>query len=302
MTRMSRMFTFANRRPDFLILGAQKSGTSALEFFLSQHPRIRCAKRKEVGFFNRDKCYARGEEWYGRHFGRRWRSGLLFFEATPEYLYYPFVAERIFRFDPRMKLIALLRDPVERAFSAWNMFRQMHNDPEMKEAAIRHFLADANAEVQRALVDLLRAPEFPDFCHCVERELEAVEAGRSQPLEPSFVRRGIYREQVERFYRFFPSDNLLILESKELKTDRRACLNRVLQFLGLPEADWDRTNLEDQHARPYAAQMDEGARKRLEVFFAPENAGFYRLIGRDFGWGSGAPKPSSGQDEPVGCD
>jgi hypothetical protein len=78
------MFDFPKRRPDFLIIGAQKAGTSTLEFFLSQHSRIKCARQKEVGFFNRDKVHHLGANWYGRQFPRRDWPGILLFEATPD--------------------------------------------------------------------------------------------------------------------------------------------------------------------------------------------------------------------------
>ena len=79
------MFDFLKRKPDFLIVGAQKSGTTALQSFLNQHPRIKCAERKEVGFFNRDKCYQQGAAWYTRHFPRPSWPGTLLFEATPDF-------------------------------------------------------------------------------------------------------------------------------------------------------------------------------------------------------------------------
>lgn len=278
------MFDFLKRRPDFLIVGAQKAGTSALESYLSEHPRIRCAKRKEVGFFSRDKCYRSGADWYEGQFPYRTRPGLLFFEATPEYLYYPFAAERIFQFHSRIKLIVLLRNPVERAFSAWNMFRQLHSDPVVRDATIKDYLKDANPDIKRPLLELLRGSEFPDFQACVENEIEMLLAGKPKPLEPSFVQRGLYADQVQRFYRQFPGENLLVLESAELREHRAMLLNRVLRFLGLRETDWTRTELPDKHVRPYDSTMPEQTRKTLQEFFQPHNAKLYSILGREFNW------------------
>ncbi|HWI56250.1 MAG TPA: sulfotransferase domain-containing protein, partial [Bacillota bacterium] len=155
------MLYFLKRRPDFLILGAQKAGTSSLEFFLSQHPQIKCARTKEVGFFSRDQLFQSGPGWYARQFPRRNWPGTLLFEATPEYLYYPFAAERIREFDPRMKCLILLRNPVNRAFSAWNMYRQFHSDPQIKAQTIREYLEGTKPEVLRPLLELLDRPQFP---------------------------------------------------------------------------------------------------------------------------------------------
>jgi len=279
------MFGFLKRRPDFLIVGAQKAGTSSLEFFLGRHPGIKRARKKEVGFFSRDKVYDLGANWYAKQFPHRGRLGVLLFEATPEYLYYPFVAERIFRFNPGMKLIILLRNPVERAFSAWNMFRQIHADPRIQEATIQEYLEQANPDARCPSLELLGRADFPDFHSCVQAEIDALLAGGSQSLEPSFVRRGLYCEQVQRFYRQFPKQNILVMESSELKRRRAASLNQVLRFLGKPEAEWDQISLEDKHVRPYDSVMAEHTRTLLQRFFEPHNARLYSVLGREFDWG-----------------
>lgn len=289
------MFDFLKRRPDFLIVGAQKAGTSSLESFLSQHPRIKCANKKEVGFFSRDRVYGLGTDWYARQFPYKRRLGMQLFEATPEYLYYPFVAQRIYQFNPRMKLIILLRNPVERAFSAWNMFRQMHADLRIKDETIKEYLEEANPENKDPLLELLGKTQFPDFHTCVQDEINALLADKPRALEPSFVRRGLYCEQVQRFYQQFPEGSILILESAELKNDRGAALNRVLGFLGLPQTDRKRTTLQDKHVRHYDSPMAAPTRKMLQEFFEQHNARLYSAIGREFDW------DCCGKHEHSGC-
>jgi hypothetical protein len=278
------MFDFLKRRPDFLILGAQKAGTSSLEWFLSQHPRIRCARKKEVGFFSRDRVYSRGAGWYARQFPYRWSPGVQLFEATPGYLYYPFVTERIFQLNPRMKLIIVLRNPVERAFSAWNMFRQIHADPAIRGSTIKEYIEDANPEAKDPVMELLGRKQFPNFHSCVADEINAFRTGPPQALEPSFVRRGLYCEQVERLYRQFPRESILILESAELKKDRLQALNRVLSFLDLPQTDWAQAPLQDKNVRQYDCPMADSTRELLEEFFEEPNARLYSAIGRVFDW------------------
>jgi Sulfotransferase domain len=290
------MLGFLKRAPDFLILGAQKAGTSSLEFFLGRHPRIRCAHTKEVGFFSRDRMYHQGAAWYARQFPRRLRPGIQLFEATPEYLYYPFVAERIARFNPRLKLIVLLRNPVERAFSAWNMFRQMHADAAIRDQTIKQYIEEANAEAREPILELLGRKEFPDFDACVECELNALRRGTARALEPSFVRRGLYHEQVQRFGQYFPPESLLILESAELKQDRAGAVNRVLAFLGLAAADWPQTALQDQHVRQYDVAMAESTRTALQKFYEEPNARLYSAIGRAFDWDRAPARPASKAD------
>jgi len=278
------MFDFLKRRPDFLIVGAQKAGTSSLESFLASHPQIGCANKKEVGFFSRDRLYSFGTDWYARQFPYRRRPGVQLFEATPEYLYYPFVPDRIFRFNPRIKLIILLRNPVERAFSAWNMFRQMHAAPSIRDRTIQEYLEDANPEDKAPVLELLYGTRFPDFHSCVVDEIDALRNGKPQALEPSFVRRGLYFQQLERFYRLFPRENILIVESSELKNHRVAVMSRVLNFLGVRQTAREQTLLQDKHVRQYAHSMENVTRKLLLDFFEQPNAKLYSVIGRAFDW------------------
>ncbi len=254
-----------------------------MESILRTHPRIKCAKTKEVGFFNRDKFYQLGLDWYARQFPYRFSPNVLLFEGTPEYLYYPFVTERILRFDPHLKLIVLLRDPVERAFSAWNMFRHFHSDPRIKNDIIRKFLEDANPDVKQPLIGLLSTSTFPDFHDCVQEEINAFNTTR-ECLEPSFVKRGLYADQIERFHRQFSKEKMLILESKELKNDRRGTVNQVLQFLQVPERNGTLDDVEDKNVRPYTSQICAQTRKLLQDFFRPHNARLYALLGRHFAW------------------
>ena len=280
----NRMMAFLKRRPDFLIVGAQKAGTTALQIYLSQHPRIQCAVKKEVNFFKHDKFYGRGEAWYARQFPRRWRPGVLLFEATPGYLYFPFVADRIREFDPRIKLIMLLRNPVERAYSAWNMFRLVHQDAKMKAEVLEEFYEVANPDIRRSNLDLLNSPVFPDFLACVQEEIARFQAGDAPVEDPGFVRRGIYWEQVQRFYQRFPRENILILETNELRTGRAASLNRVLRLLNLPPYDWNNVDLKEENQHRYDMKMTDSTRRLLRDFFQPHNEKLYSIIGRDFSW------------------
>ncbi|HSU56388.1 MAG TPA: sulfotransferase [Candidatus Dormibacteraeota bacterium] len=280
------MFDWLKRKPDFLILGSQKAGTTSFERLLRKHPSIKCARTKEIGFFNRDYYYQEGEKWYAQQFPRRLLPGTLLFEGTPEYLYYPFVAERILRFHPGMKLLVLLRNPTQRAFSAWNMFRDFHTKPAVKRLIIEMFLDHANPEVKTPLLDLLNQPEFPDFESCVELELTAAGNGDAAPLEPSFVRRGLYADQISRFQALFPTQNLLVLDAARLRQDRAGTLNQALRFLGLSECKCEDEAVEDQNVRPYVTKLSDATRKQLDDFYRPHNAKLNALLGRDFGWNS----------------
>jgi hypothetical protein len=114
-------------RPSFLVIGGVKCGTTALHRYLCDHPKIVPAWDKEIHFFDQNVSYIeRGPNWYHAKFPPPFRLGVgrQTFEATPSYLYqFPRCAERIYNYDPRLKLIVLLRAPVERAYSHWKMLR-----------------------------------------------------------------------------------------------------------------------------------------------------------------------------------
>jgi sulfotransferase family protein len=280
------MFKVLDRTPDFLIIGAQKAGTSALHWYLRQHPEIKSARRKEVGFFHQDKVYQRGPRWYARKFSLRFPAKTLLFEADPEYLYHPCAIERIFRFKPTMRLLILLRNPIERAFSAWNMWKQIHEQGNGFVAAIlREYLEEANPQAKHGLLEFVNRPVFPDFHDAVLREMDwCLGQDEQVPLEPSFVRRGHYFAQMKRVLDCFPRENTLILEDKELKLQRVETLNRVIRFLNVAEFDWRQAEINDQHVRPYRQRMKEETRRILVDHFKPHNEQLYCLLNRRFNW------------------
>jgi hypothetical protein len=265
-------------RPKFLIIGAQKAGTTALFSYLSKHPGAVGSETKELGFFcpevfvewpthphNRVLCEGsdwdcpqasrRRRAWYHEHFPLPHRlHGRLAFEATPEYLYVPRAPRRIHSYDPEMKLIALLREPAERAYAAWTMY--------------------ANWGSYRPHVYAPRR-ETRSFADAVDAELGQLADGVAI-LEPGYVRRGLYAEQIERYFECFRREQLLVLDSARLASDTSTVVNEAAAFLGLPALPartWPRV-----HVGSYGeveASVD-AVLTRLRGFYAPHNE---RLLG-----------------------
>src|SRR6266850_2345695 len=111
-------------RLDFILAGAQKAGTTALHYLLSKHPNITMGDQQEMHFFDDDEKFAGGVDYdlLHRHFPRIGRSTIAG-ECTPSYLYWKPAAERIWQYNPKIKLLVLLRNPIDRAFAQWNMQR-----------------------------------------------------------------------------------------------------------------------------------------------------------------------------------
>ncbi len=140
--------TNSDRLPDFLIIGAMRSGTSWLANLLRSHPQI-AMPGAELHFF--DKHYDKGLEWYAKHFPHPQDcspgNGLKLGEKTPRYLFDKIVPGRVKQCLPDSRFIAILRDPVERAVSQFNNHRQYHDF----KGSFREFLTDRPTVFKRGL-------------------------------------------------------------------------------------------------------------------------------------------------------
>jgi len=193
------------RRIDFIVIGAQKAGTTALFDHLSDDPAIGLSDVKEVHFFDDER-----RDWaqpdYGPYHERfDWAAPRIRGEATPIYVYWPGALERIAAYRPDIRLILMLRDPVERAWSHWRM-------------------------------ETARGVETQPFSWCVrrgrQRLFERTPWGHDREI--SYVERGFYAEQVERLLALFGRDQLLVLQAEDLRGRPGEALGRVNAFLGAP--------------------------------------------------------------------
>lgn len=244
--------------PGAVILGAQKSGTSSLHNYLVQQPGVIEPLRKEVHYF--DIAYERGEAWYRAHFGPLGAPGLNL-DSSPYYLFHPAVPQRLHDLVPKAKLIVLLRDPVRRAYSHYWHERDKKRETLSFEDAIA-------AE-----------PERLGDSH---QQLAAGTLQRSHAHQHfSYLARGRYAEQLERWFKLFPREQFLLLRFEDLAREPLAALNQTLDFLGLPPAT--AVSLEARNTRQYPS-LAESTAARLRAEFAPHNRRLEQLLGRSFGW------------------
>lgn len=245
--------------PDFLIVGAQRSGTTSLFRYLAEHPAVKPPVRKEIQYFSLN--YAQGEGWYRTHFPLAGRQRVTF-EATPYYLFHPAAAERAASTVPGAKVIALLRDPVSRAFSHWQ-----HN----AERGLEHlgFEAALDAEPQRLVGEEQRL--------CADATY-----GSDAHRLWSYTARGEYASQLERWLAHYRREQLLVLRSEDLYEKPRETYERTLGFLGL--SPFDLAAYPRYTRRASDAQMTETARARLTAHFLPHNERLAALIGEEVWW------------------
>jgi hypothetical protein len=250
----------ARRRPlpDFLVIGAQKAGTTALYAYLRWHPGISGPSWKEVSFF--DRHWWRGEAWYRGQFPLRAGERLVG-EASPSYLFHPLAPERARSLVPDAKLVALLRDPVDRAYS------QYQHEVALGREALP--FEDALAvEDDRLLGE-------------VERLIEDPRAFSRAWWDHTYAARGRYAEQLERWLAQFPREQLLVVRTEDLGQRPAETYASILAFLGaepyqLP--DYPRV-----FERDYEPMRPE-TRIALAAAFAEPNRKLEALLGRSLDW------------------
>ncbi len=243
-------------RIDFIIAGAQKAGTTALFDYLQDHPQVGLSDLKEVHFFDDE-----GQDWsapdygaYHAHFdladtNRKWG------EATPIYLYWKHSLARIQAYNPAIRLIVLLRDPVERAFSHWKM-------------------------------EFARGVETHPFDWCIRAGRQRLFAAEPWGFhrEFSYVERGLYGAQIEHLLTLFPAHQLLVLRAEDLEAQPDSVLGQISGFLGVqapPPLTPRRVHVGKDLA--YPSQLTAADRDFLRRLYAPDMARLAALCGLTYG-------------------
>jgi hypothetical protein len=249
--------------PDFIIIGTQRGGTTSLYNYLIQHPAIAPAARKEVHYF--DANIRRGPAWYRTHFpaalsgtGRKLTG-----EGTPYYLFHPCVPQRVHDLLPAVKLIVLLRNPVDRAYSHYQHEVRHGRESLTFEHAILAEQQRLSGEEDRLVSD----PAYSSTPH----------------QRHSYLARGIYCDQIARWQQTFSLGRMLIVRSEDFYGDPGRLTNDVLEFLGLSPI---RIPTHRQYQAGEYAKMPSRLRQRLLDYFMPHNERLRILLNRDFRWNS----------------
>ena len=228
-------------QPEFLGIGVQKGGTTTLHELLKGHPGVVLPSGKELHYFSLH--YSLGEAWYAGQFTTA-REGMVYGEITPYYIFHPLAASRIFEFRPQMKLIVLLRDPVERALSQLFHSQRLGLDPLDPLAALE-------AEAERL----------------VSADAVIAAGGRhSSHQEHSYLARSRYEFQLARYQALFPAEQLLVLRSEDLFEKPQRLWERVQLFLGIdeiPMPSLPKANAGHQEAKKISVELRQQLRARL---------------------------------------
>ncbi|WP_219469520.1 sulfotransferase family protein [Nonomuraea rhizosphaerae] len=266
-----RLTAGARMLPSFLIAGAQRCGTTSLYRALSQHPLLlKPVLHKGVHYFDAD--YGRPLSWYQGHFPLRVAAALLTrrhgtrplaFESSPYYLFHPLAGERIAAVLPEVKLIVLVRDPVERACSAHahELARGYETESNFEYAVELEARRLAGAD------QILRAR--PDSEHHSHRH-------------HAYLARGRYAEQLDRLEPLFGRERVLVLDSHRFFAEPERTYDRVLEFLGMPHLGYP--VFERHNGRPLPKPLPDAVRQRLSDHFEVYDTQLVPWLGGEPSW------------------
>ena len=250
--------------PDFLVIGSARSGSTSLYYNICNHPSILSAAYDEIGFF--DSNYHLGMNWYRSMFPlkkdmKRIRDKTRYAqtgEDTPFYFWKTEAANRINKILPQIKLITILRNPVERAYSNYHLGVRAGTEKSTFEEAVRKELATLNE-------NKISAENIFKFCN----------------IRASYIAKSLYIYQMKIWFEIFSKDRLFVISTEEMEKSPSYAINQVYQFLGLPK--YEHKFFEKRKQASYD-KMSDNIRKELEEFFKPYNEELFKLIGKSFEW------------------
>jgi len=256
-------YPFARFRalPDFIIIGVQKGGTSSLFDYLKQHPNIKTSVFKEVHYY--DFQYKKGVKWYRSFFPfYKKDKSILYGEASPYYFFHPLVPERIYKDNPNIKLILLLRDPIDRAYSHYQMERRKGRE---KLKSFEEAISKETERLEGGYATIVSEKKSYDYSHQVY----------------SYLARGCYDEQIKRWLKYFKREQLFVIKSEDFFESPYQYLERIYQFLDIPVIFPQKVQIKN---RGTYNPVNSDTIKHLRNYYEPHNKKLSQLLGELFQW------------------
>jgi len=203
---------FIKRNIDFFVIGGMKCGTTSLWHYLGQHPEIQASKLKEPCFFSYN--YKKGDYWYYNQFGKKNGKSQKLFDASPVYIHDERSAALIHKYFPGTKLIALLRDPIERTISHYNFY----SNPNSRFA-------------KKNTPDRLDTRSFEV---AIENDMQGIE-------KRTFYRycsNSLYGKQLHEYLKYFDRKNLQVLDQADLLLKPKQTMLKILKHVGVSNTSY----------------------------------------------------------------
>lgn len=256
--------------PGYLIIGAAKCGTTSLYNYLIQHQQVLPCYKKEVHYF--DYYYHKGLSWYRSHFPKRSETQALALktggpvltgESSPYYLAHPLAPGRVKESLPEVKMICMLRNPVDRAISSY------YNQKRLGIESLATFEEAIEKETERITGHEERLREDPRYSSFAHKYF-------------AYLHRGDYAHQIGNWYKLFPKSQILIIHSEAFYSNPSTHFLNVLRFLELPA--WEPDQYKSFNTGGDYEKMDTALRNKLLDYFRPKNEALFQLIGQRFDW------------------
>lgn len=270
--------------PSFIIIGATRSGTTSLYLHLISHPNVLPNSKKETVFFN--YAYHTNPDWYRIYFPttleqekmqeQRKQKIMITGDATPSYLIDPFVPKRIFKMLPNVKLIVLLRNPIDRAYSHF-----YHNvSLGIEKLTFEQAIKKEPGRISKSFEEL-QNEKFTFNDNFISYFLRLMTFKVKNYYKFSYLETGKYYQHLKNWMNVFPKKQFLIIKNEDYFNNPKKIYEQVQDFLDLPYFDLGR------YKRYYEIEyqpMNNDLRKYLKEYFEPHNSKLYQYLGRDFHW------------------
>ena len=260
--------------PDFYIIGGQKCGTTSLYMYLIDHPEIFSPPVKDIRFF--DKYFKKGIDWYKMYFpltSKKFfvetilKKKFLTYEATERYLDHPHAATRINKITPNAKFIILLRNPIDRAYSHYNMIKNRGDEKFKESLSFEDAILIEEERLKGKFQKMIDEQEYYSDTY----------------FRNGYLNRGIYVEKLKRWFSMFDKNQFYIIQSEEFLKNSEKIFQEVLEFLEISK--WSpKEFVQYKKLGNKRKEMKPETRKKLIEFFKPHNEKLYEFLGRKFDW------------------
>ena len=251
--------------PDFLVIGAKRCGTTSLFYHLPEHPCISKSPHDNMGFFNDN--FHLGVNWYKSFFPTIFTrnkiksefGNFLAFDVTTTYMEEESTANNVYQIKPNMKIIVILRNPVDRAYSQYHLNLREKAEKRSFEDAMEENMNELNKESYE------RYEIKPKF---------SVE-------ENNYLKKGLYAQQLRHWLNIFPMESMLILSTEEFESNQQVIYNKIFEFLNISQFEVKNTEKMEKGNYP---QMKSETRSLLLDYFRSHNNELFKLINKKFDW------------------
>jgi hypothetical protein len=251
--------------PDFLVIGAKRCGTTSLYQHLPEHPCISKSPYDNMGFFNDN--FHLGVNWYKSFFPTTFTRNkikskfgdFLAFDVTTKYMEEESTANNVYQTKPNMKIIIILRNPVDRAYSQYHL--------SVRQTAERRSFEDVVEENMNRL-------------NKESHEHYEIKP-RFSAKEDNYLKKGLYALQLRYWLKIFPRENILIVSTEEFESNQQIIYNKIFEFLNISKSEVKNTKKMEKGNYP---PMKSETRNLLLEYFRPHNHELFELINMEFDW------------------